>query len=80
MILDLKLREGKFSSECLITDVTPSHVQVDPFKQVEVTLELFPKVCGVVKISGLELGDEKKLYDFYNQAFSQITCEYWLKI
>lgn len=73
----MRLREGKYSAECLITEIHPSFALLEPSKSVMVSLELFPKVCGVVKVSGLEFFERgNRLIDLYSAHFAQITCEY----
>lgn len=79
MNLKIELKEGTDSKECLITDVEPSVLgQIDPMKFCDFSLQLFPKICGVAKLSGLFISDSltRKLHDFWSQPFAQMTVEY----
>lgn len=54
MNLTLLLQESSYSKECLITDCEPTYLGLlDPQKFIDVSLHLFPKVCGVISVSGL---------------------------
>ena len=78
MNLEVKLRDGKHIDECLITGVEPSQLgYIDSMQQGVFSLRLFPKMCGVCRISGLAVGDVlgKKLYDF-TDSITEMTVEY----
>ena len=48
-------RDDQAQQDCLITQIEPSMTgQLQPGKFFEISLHLFPKLCGVAKINGLK--------------------------
>jgi hypothetical protein len=57
----------------LITDVDPKSTdKIEPMKFIELAVQVFPKVCGVAKLSGLVIIDaiSNKKFDFYTDFFA----------
>ncbi len=73
------MTEGSYAFECLITNVEPQESKlIEPEGFCNISLELFPRICGVTRISGLVILDTlaDKEYDFYTKPFSQLIAEY----
>ncbi len=78
MNIELRIREGRHADQCLITDVLPSDIGiVEPMTSAEFSLVLFPKVCGVAKLSGLVIYDKfsKREHEFLTE-FLSVTVKY----
>jgi hypothetical protein len=79
MNLQIELTEGHFADECLITNVEPNESKlIEPEGFCNISLELFPRVCGVTRVSGLVILDTlaDKEYDFYTKPFAHLVAEY----
>jgi len=46
--------------------------KIEPMKFIELAVQVFPKVCGVAKLSGLVIIDaiSNKKFDFYTDFFA----------
>lgn len=61
--------------DCVITEIEPSGVFQLPQKSfADIMIQLFPKSCGVVHVSGLQIYDSiNKKVMTYSEAFAKFT-------